>query len=219
MTLARTARRPLLKAALGVAALGGLSGCGALAALGGAATPLDAYDLRPPADGPRAAGAPLARSLVIETPEAAGAIDTDRILIRPHPLQAQYLPGARWTDPAPVLVQTLILRTVENAGALRFAGRRPLGGSGDFALVSEITDFQAELPGNDGAAALVRVRIAARLVRESDAAVVASRVFEATAPAARLETLSVVEAFDAAAAPVSGDLAAWVLRTMGARLA
>ena len=43
-----------------------------------------------------------------------------------------------------------------------------------FALISEITDFQAEL---DDDSALIRLRLTARMVRESDARVMARRVF------------------------------------------
>lgn len=192
-----------------------LAGCGALTALGDATTPLDAYDLRAAAPGPVARGA-VARDLIVETPVASGAIDTDRILIRPHPLQAQYLPRARWADPAPVLVQGLLVRGLEEAGGLRYVGRRPLGVSGDFALISEITDFQAETLDNG---ATVRIRLSARLVREATGAIVASRRFEATAQAASTDTLDVVEGFEAAAAQLVPQVTEWALRSLGVAVA
>ncbi len=214
-----TCRRRLLQGAAGLAGLAALPGCGALAALGGVSEALDAYELRAPQPGPVAAGT-VARALIVETPAAPGAIDNDRILIRPHPLQAQYLPRARWTETAPVMVQTLLLRTLENAGGLRFVGRRPLAGSGDFALVSELTAFEADVPGApEGAAAAVSVRLLARLVREADAAVLSTRAFAATAPVARIETLAVVEAFDTALAQVLDATARWALSGVGVRLA
>jgi len=217
--LPRIDRRRLLGGAAGLAGLAALPGCGALAALGGATEVLDAYELRPPQTGPVATGT-VARSLIVETPSAAGAIDTDRILIRPHPLQAQYLPRARWTETAPVMVQTLLLRTLEDAGGLRFVGRRPLAGAGDFALVSELTAFQADVPGApEGAAAAVSVRLLARLVREADAAVLSTRAFSAAAPVPRLETLAVVEAFDIALSQVLAETARWALSGVGVRLA
>ena len=63
-----------------------LPGCGAVSALNSASTPLDAFDLRAP-DLPQA-GRMVNRSLSIEPPSTAGALDTDRILIRPNPVQA-----------------------------------------------------------------------------------------------------------------------------------
>ncbi len=193
-----------------------LSGCGAISAIGEATTPLDAYELRAPGEGPVARGRPLQRDLVIEIPNASGALDTDRIMIRPNPLQAQYLPRARWSDPAPVMLQTLMLRSIENTNALRFVGRRPLGGAGDFALIAELTDFHAELiPKTDEA--MIRMRMIARIVRESDASIIAMRTFSSSAPAESVETLALVESFNTAVEPLMQDLARWVLASLGIR--
>jgi cholesterol transport system auxiliary component len=210
--------RAILPAAFAALAALMLSGCGALTALGEATTPLDAYELRAPAEGPVARGRPLARDLIVELPTTSGALDTDRILIRPHPLQAQYLPRSRWSDPTPLMLQTLMLRSLENTGALRYVARRPLGAAGDFALISEITDFQAELDEN-GDSATIRLRLNARIVRESDAAIIASRSFAASAASASLDTLVLVEGFDAALAVLLQDLAGWVMASLGVPVA
>jgi len=193
-----------------------LSGCGAISAIGDATTPLDAYDLRAPAEGPVARGRPLQRDLIIEIPTASGALDTDRIMIRPNPLQAQYLPRARWSDTTPVMLQTLMLRSIENANALRYVGRRPLAGAGDFALISELTDFQAELDAETDTA-MIRLRFVARIVRESDASILATRTFTSTAAAPSLETLDLVGSFNTATESLMRDLTGWVLASLGVR--
>lgn len=199
---------------LSLATVALLPGCAAISALSGAATPLENYDLAAPIDPPQARRT-LARQMVVEVPTAPGALMTDRILIRPRPLQAQYLPDGQWASEAPVMVQTLIVRTLEDANAFRYVGRRPLGGMGDFVLISELTDLQAEaLPEGDGAT--IRVRLSARLVRESDAAVIASRTFNAAGASASTETIDLVEGFNAATQSMLRDLSAWVLGTVGA---
>ncbi|MFD1194665.1 ABC-type transport auxiliary lipoprotein family protein [Seohaeicola saemankumensis] len=192
-----------------------LAGCSALSSLTDATTPLDAFELRAPVALPAVQGS-VRRDLVIETPTAGGALDTDRIMIRPGPFQAQYLPGARWTDTAPVMLQNLMLRSFEDTNALRYVGRRPLGGTGDYVLVSELTDFQAELAA-EGQAVTTRVRLTARLVRESDASVIGSRTVQTTAQAASTDTLAVVESFDQATGAALQDLAGWALRLIGVR--
>jgi cholesterol transport system auxiliary component len=199
------------RALLAAFALSLLSGCGGL--LGGATTPLDAYELRAP-QVPQAAQA-SGRSLVVEIPGAGGALSTDRVMIRPNPLQAQYLPGARWTADAPEMLQTLMLRALEDTNALRYVGRRPLGGTGDIALISELTDLQAEV-GPEGAVT-ARMRLTARFIRESDAAVLSSRTFQATVPVASTETLDVIQGLNAASDAVLGELVVWVLRQIGVR--
>ncbi len=193
----------------------GLGGCSAISSLNDAATPLEAYDLRAPAELPAVQGS-LRRDLVIELPTSGGALDTDRIMIRPGPFQAQYLPAVRWSDPAPVMMQGLMLRAFEDTNALRYVGRRPLGGSGDFALVSELTDFQAELA-PDGVGLTTRVRMTVRLVRESDATVLGSRTVQASAPAASNETLDIVQSMQLATTAALQDLLRWAFPLMGAR--
>lgn len=191
-----------------------LSGCATLGALQGAGQPLDAYEIRATGSAAVAAGRMLARDLVVETPDVSGALATDRILIRPQPLEARYLPGARWTEPAAQMVQSVLVRGLEATGGLRHVGRRPLGAAGDYALLTELTDLQAEIPAS-GAAPLARVRLSARLVREVDARIVATRVFEATAPAASDSAGDVVRALDAAMASVMAELSAWTLTRLG----
>ncbi|TVS03398.1 MAG: hypothetical protein EA407_06855 [Rhodobacteraceae bacterium] len=205
-------RRSLLTS---MGALMALSGCGAITAIGEATAVLDAYDLRAP-DMPQA-GRMLQRGLSIEPPTAPGALEVDRILIRPNPVQSLYLPGARWTDKTPLMYQSVMLRAFEDTGALAYVGRRPLGGTGDVALITEITDFQAELD-EDRRNAITRIRLTARMVRESDARVLARRSFQAIGPEVSTDTLEIVESFNAASDVVLTDMVRWGLGVMGLQL-
>jgi cholesterol transport system auxiliary component len=191
-----------------------LTGCGAISALDDATTTLSVYDLRA-ADQPRAARQ-TDTHIIVELPNASGALDTDRIMIRPDPLQAQYLPDVRWSDPVPAMVQTLMLRSLESTDAASYVGRRPLGPGGDFAVLTELVDFQAELdPG--GETATVRVEMIVRLLRERDTRVVASRTFRASAVAPSTETPAVVAAFDTAVEALMTAFTSWTLESVGAR--
>lgn len=193
--------------------LAGLTGCAAITAVSDAATPLDVYELRAPASIEPSGGRVSARDVIIEIPTTSGALATDRIMIRPNALQAQYLPDVRWSEPTPVMVQTLMLRSIEATGAVRYVGRKPLGVSGDFALVTEVIDFQADVvPGTD--AANVQITLLVRIVRERDASIVASRRFNATAVAATTETDVVIDAFSTASDQVFDTFAQWVQSTL-----
>ena len=167
---------PIRTLVLAFAATAMLSGCSALSALSGAATPLDDYDLTAPAN-PVTARATSSRQLVVELPTAPGALSNDRILIRPHPLQAAYLPDGKWAEDVPVMLQTLLVRSFEDTGAFRYVGRNPLGASGDYALLTELTDFQAEAA-PDGKSATIRLRLTARMIREDDARVTRRHAFQ-----------------------------------------
>jgi cholesterol transport system auxiliary component len=188
-----------------------LAGCGAITSLDRASTPLDAFELRAPAT------VPVARSsqgieFTVELPSASGAIDTDRILVRPTPTQVQYLPESRWTAPAPAMLQSAMVETFLRSNAFRHVGRRPIGVSGDIALVTDLLDFGAEVRG-DGA--VVEVTLVARLVREEDARITASRTFSRSVPIPDTSTPTILAGFEAATNAMLTDLATWVLATRG----
>jgi cholesterol transport system auxiliary component len=204
-----TPLRPFLLVAL----LAALSGCGAVSALNDASKPLDAYELRAPRDVAQAARM-SSRALSVELPTTTGALDTDRILMRPNAVQALYLPAARWSDKLPLMVQSVLLRSFEDTGALSYVGRRPLGAAGDVALVSEITDFQAELS-PDRKSAVIRLRLTVRMVREADARVLARRSFNTEVPATSLDTLDLVQGFNVASDQLIGQVVPWGLAAMG----
>jgi cholesterol transport system auxiliary component len=198
-------------------ALSILGGCSAIGALSDATTPLSVYDLRAPDQAPISQGAPLALDVTVELPTTSGVLDTDRIMIRPDALQAQYLPDVRWGDDVPVMMQTLMLRSLENTSGLRYVGRRPLAGSGDYAIVTELVDFQAEVSADD-LTSRVSIRMTSRLVRERDASIVSSRTFTAQETAASDETPALIDAFDRASDAVLVDFANWTMSALGRRL-
>ncbi|WP_423211015.1 ABC-type transport auxiliary lipoprotein family protein [Paracoccus yeei] len=209
MTLARTTR-PRTAAAILALTLA-LPGCGALSALSGGPA-LDVFELRAPDETPKSCGRGRRAELVIEEPKARGTLDTERIMIRPNALQTQYLPDAQWGDTVPVTLQNLLVRSFSPYDAFTHVGRAPLGTAGDFALISEIRDFNAEVAGKG---AIVRLSVDAQLVREMDASVAARGSFSATATAPSTRTEDLIPAFDAAGRELLGQMTDWGLRGVG----
>ncbi|CAM3681665.1 ABC-type transport auxiliary lipoprotein family protein [Paracoccus yeei] len=209
MTLARTTR-PRTAAAILALTLA-LPGCGALSALSGGPA-LDVFELRAPDETPKSCGRGRRAELVIEEPKARGTLDTERIMIRPNALQTQYLPDAQWGDTVPVTLQNLLVRSFSPYDAFTHVGRAPLGTAGDFALISEIRDFNAEVAGKG---AIVRLSVDAQLVREMDASVAARGSFSATATASSTRTADLIPAFDAAGRELLGQMTDWGLRGVG----
>lgn len=189
-----------------------LSGCSTISALNDVSVPLEVYELRAP-ETIESSVRQLPSDVVIELPTTSGALATDRIMIRPNTLQAQYLPDVRWGDATPVMVQTLMLRAVEATDAVRYVGRQPLGSNGDFAIVSELVDFQAVL-GSDSETASVQLKLIVRVIRESDASIVGSRTFTASAPASSTQNDAIVAAFDVATTTLVTDFAQWLPRVL-----
>lgn len=175
-----------------------------------ATTALDAYTLSPLAGSGAVGGS--SRHLVVELPSSSGALATDRILIKPNRLQAEYLPKGRWVDTAPVLVQTLLVASLQNTGAFRLVGRDGAGLSPDYTLLTEINDFQAEAPANGATQAPVHIAFTMTMVREDDGSLIATRRFDQTSQASSSDTLALVAAFDAATHAVLADAVAWSIR-------
>lgn len=197
-----------LRPALAIGLTLALSGCGALSALKGEPD-RDVYELRGPQTGPgQCRGARLAE-LVIEPPKARGTLDTQRIMIRPGPLQTQYLPDARWGDTVPVMVQSLLVEAFDDTDRFTHVGRVPLAASGDYALLTEIRAFNAE---TEGKGARITLSVDAQLVREYGAEVVARGRFDAQAVTASTKTSDLIPAFDVATQKLVADMTAWGLR-------
>ena len=181
----------------------GLGGCFSLSG------PPQLYDLSPKntfdIDAPRADW-----QLVVEEPTTPNAINTDRLAIRPTPLQIEYFPEVKWTDRAPALVQTLLVESFENSGKIVGVGRRSIGLTGDYVLTSELREFEAraDAAGN----VTVAVRMVLKLVRQSSGSIIASTTESEISTAATSQPADVVQAFDDALGKVLKRTVGWVLR-------
>jgi len=184
-----------------------LSGCAALTAVSEASVQLDAYTLTPATRAEGAAGG--SRHLVVELPTSAGALATDRILIKPLPVQAQYLPDGRWSEPAPAMVQSLLVGSFQNLGGFRLVGRVGAGLQPDYTLMTELQEFHAEPQGPTATALTIRIAAMMTLIREEDRGIVASRRFAATASAESDDTLAVVAGFDRALQNMLQEVVVW----------
>ncbi len=186
-----------------------LAGCGALTAVTDATEPLDAFTLSPVRPAAVKSGT---RHLVVPAAAATGALATDRILIKPNPLQAEYLPAGRWVDPAPVLIQSLLIASLQTGAGFRLVSRDDAGLTPDFTLLLDLTDFQAEAPETPGGPWLVRAAMVTTVIRDDDRSILATRRFEATASAATGDTAVIVNGFDAAVAKLLKETTAWIVR-------
>ncbi|MCZ0810829.1 MAG: ABC-type transport auxiliary lipoprotein family protein [Pseudomonadota bacterium] len=197
-------RRSLLSLFAGA----GLSGCSAVAAVSRASDPLDTFTLSPlQPEGARSGGT---GHLVVELPTSAGELSTDRILIKVSPRQAEYLPDARWSEPTPSMVQSLLVNSLLNRGGFQLVSRVGAGLSPDHTLMSEIQAFQAELTGEKLAAAQIRILVQITVIRESDREIAGTRAFGGIASVDSDSTAALIAGLDVAMQTVLADATAWV---------
>jgi len=186
-----------------------LSGCeGLVPALGG--PPANLYTLTPKNTFTKE----LQRvrwQLVVDEPLASGGLNIDRIALRHSPTELKYFARARWTERAPRMVQTLMVESFENSGAIVAVGRKAIGLRSDYNLITELREFQAEYFESDGVPT-VRVRLNAKLVKQPRRAIVASRTFESTIKSEGKAMRNVIRAFDQALGKVLRHTVEWTIK-------
>jgi cholesterol transport system auxiliary component len=204
----RAQRRPVLVVAVVSVMTLVLTGCGDLLSAGPPPTfytlsPKNTFDQNLP---------DVPWQLVVEHPLSSGTLATQRIALTRDPIQIEYFAGARWTEQAPRLVQTLLVESFENSGKIIAVGRMAIGLRSDYNLKSELREFQAEYD-KKGEPPSVRVRINSKMILQAKRQIIASRTFESVVRADTTSMRDVVRAFDRALGKVIKKVVAWTLIT------
>ena len=147
--------------------------------------------------------------LAVEVPVAAESLNNSRIALRHDPLSLRYYKGARWTERAPVMVQTLLIESFENSGKIVAVARKATDIRADFVLKTDLREFQAEY--DAGGAPVAHVRLNAKLVIMPKRAIIASETFESSVQADGTGIAQAVAAFDTALGKTLKQIVEWAL--------
>jgi len=190
---------------------GTLGGCSAVITGGG--DPPRLYSLNPYTG--RTSAPPVQWNLEVPVPTAAQGINTQRIALRRSLVSFEYYAGVNWIDVAPEMVQTVLIQSFENSGAIAGATRDATRVRPDYVLATELRDFQADYDSGNSPP-LANVRILCRLLRLlPDRTIIATQTFANSARADGIAIERVVLAFDQALAQVAGQIVEWTLRAPG----
>ncbi|EIE48991.1 hypothetical protein AL036_19750 [Salipiger aestuarii] len=188
-----------------------LTGCSALSSLQTASTPLETYELSALPAG--SVAVPRGRRVLeIALPTATGALTSDRIVIKPTPLQIQSLPDARWIDAATEHVQLLLVRSLANSGGFALVSAAGTGPTPDYLLLTDLQAFHAEVTPE---AVTVVMRTTLSLIDGQDGRVVSSRGFSTTRTVADTSAELIVPAFDDAMTQQLAEVVAWLAGVPG----
>jgi cholesterol transport system auxiliary component len=190
--------------ALGLAAL--LTSC----SLGETVKPVEYATFALEFELPAAPGDPLPWQLAIEPPVAPDALAGTRVATRETDGSYGVLKSARWSERAPELVQTALVRTFEDSGRLRGVARANSALRSNYVLLTELRAFEADYR-KGGAEA--RIALSAKLVRADQREVLAARVFEQSVAAQGSGARAVATAFGQAAERLLPELRDWVFET------
>ncbi len=152
--------------------------------------------------------------LVVDRPVASAGLNSQKIALQRSPVTLDYFARANWTDTAPDLIQSLLIASFEATGKIKAVSRESTQLRPDYALQSDLRDFQAEYD-VAGQPPLVRVRLNAKLIRMPERAIVADMTVERTARAEGSDMGNIVLAFDEALGGVMKRVVEWALKTPG----
>jgi cholesterol transport system auxiliary component len=147
----------------------------------------------------------------VEVPTATAGLNTAQIALRPTATSLEYYARARWIDVVPVMVQNLLLESLDNAASLDVVGREAVGIRADYALLTHIREFQAEYIGEEEPPR-IQVRLQARLVRLPRRTSIAATSAAFTVNARDRSMQAIVAAFDDGLGKALRRIVEWTVR-------
>ncbi len=150
------------------------------------------------------------KQLLVEVPVAAEGLNSHRIALSRGALSIDYFAKARWTERAPLLVQTLLVESFENTDKIVSVAREGTDLRADYALKTELREFQAEYV-DATSPPTVNVRIMTKLIKMPERVIVAADSFEAIVPAGGTAMPDIVGAFDEALGKVLKRAVLWTM--------
>jgi len=147
--------------------------------------------------------------LVVETPITNAALNTTRIALLRSPVEVEYYANAGWVDRAPVMVQSLLIESFENARHIVAVGRENVGLRADLVLKVELREFEAVY--TNGAVPDALVTMILKLVEVRRRSIIGFDQISTQVPAEGDSLTEVVYAFDTALGKVLKQAVEWTL--------
>ena len=168
--------------------------------------PSDVYRL-PAAQSASRGATPMLWSLRVVRPKSSETLDSPRIAVVPQGNIISSYKGARWSDPAPVLLRNRLTDAFYRDGRVMSISTDDSNLQADFELGGELQAFQSEYLGS---ALEVVIRLDARLADDRQR-IVASRRFEVRRPVTDKQVPAVVSAFGQASDTLADQVLQWTV--------
>ena len=147
-----------------------------------------------------------APTLVVSPPYAAAGFDSPRMMYVRQAHKLEYFAHNEWTDTPARMLAPLIAAAAARSGAFRAVVTAPSTAAADLRLDTEVGGLQQEFLGNPSR---VRFTLRANIVDSATRRVIASREFEAVAPAPSENPYGGVVAANEAVRAVLAELGAF----------
>lgn len=170
--------------------------------------PFDVYRLPVGQSASAGHGTPQQWSLRLTKLQTSEALNSPNIAVIPQGDVISHYKGARWSDPAPVLLRNRLLDGFQRDGRVVLLSTDDSLFHGDLELGGNLRAFQTEY---QGTAAGVVVQLDALLVRGYDQRILASRRFEVHQPLNDVQVPAVVAGFGLANDQLTAQVVNWVV--------
>lgn len=160
-------------------------------------------------DGAAGTAARLPVVLGVARPRAMASLDTERIAVVQPGNRFDYYAGVRWSEPAPQMLQGLVIRALHSAGRYQAVIASPSRVPADLLLDVELRRFEAVYPVG-GEVPAVRVEMQAVLADPLRARRLGGVLASAEVRAEANRRPEILAAFERATAEAVGEVAAWL---------
>lgn len=148
-------------------------------------------------------------SLKVHTPYSNRMLNSSRIVVRPDHSELSVYKGARWSDPAPVVLRNRLVNAFRSRANITAVSSDSTGIASDLELGSDLNRFQVEYLDGEPT---VHIQLDAFVINTADSNILASQRFTVKQPVDGKEVPEVVLAFGQATDRLAVDIVAWVLK-------
>lgn len=189
-----------------------LAGCGGVSLLAPGNAPEQIYMLSPTMQ-PLTGTKPANGEIAIALPETSSSFATHRIaIVRGDVLD--YYADAQWTDPAPQLLQSLLVEAFEKIGGMVGVAKESEGLKSDYIIQSVIRDFDARYDNtNPAAIPIITVDVLVRVASTKHGTILGAHSFRQEVSASANSIPAAVNAFDGALSNLLPQIVAWAMET------
>ncbi|MBB4094746.1 ABC transporter [Ochrobactrum pecoris] len=180
-----------------------LAGCGTT-------TPLDTFNLSAPQPGVTAPSRKNTQ-LLVPTPTALKALDSENIVVSSAPGSIEYLKGAQWGDRLTNIVQSRLVQAYENTGVFGGIGRPGDGLAINYQILTDVRMFGIQAYASPK---LAVVELAVRLMNDKSGEVRATRVFRTAVPVSGTTNAAYVKALNAAFERTASEIVSWTVTAL-----
>ncbi len=204
------------RAALVCVAASTLPACSNLIELPGSGPAPSIYDLSIPGSLP-APSVEKKWGLMIERPSAPRVLETDRIALRPSPIEIKYFKAARWSDQPAKMIQSLLAEAINGMEVIDPVSYGGGTSNARYSVAGSLLAFEALYNGTGGQAISVNVKMRLVVRDRIGSKILAHRTYTKSERVPRDSVNAVVSAFDSATTALVVEAAPWIVETVEAK--